>query len=47
MARQRTMRTVQVGSDNLMGAFKSIYETKCALLDKIVTFGTQIVMILL
>ena len=31
----------------LVGAFKSIYEMKCALLDKIVNFGTQIVEIIL
>ena len=30
-----------------MGALKSIYEMKCALLDKIVNFGTQIVEIIL
>ena len=27
----------------IVGALKSIYEMKCALLDKIVNFGTQIV----
>ena len=32
---------------SLVGALKSIYETKCALLDKIVNFCTQIVKILL
>ena len=31
----------------LVGALKSIYEMKCALLDKIVNFGTQIVEIFL
>ena len=31
----------------LVGALKSIYEMKCALLDKIVNFGTQIVKIFL
>ena len=30
-----------------MVALESIYETKCALLDKIMSFGTQIVKILL
>ena len=30
-----------------MGALKSIYEMKCALLDKIVNFGTHIVEIFL
>ena len=30
-----------------MGALKSIYEMRCALLDKIVNFGTQIVEIIL
>ena len=29
----------------VVGAHKSIYEMKCALLDKIVNFGTQIVRI--
>ena len=31
----------------LVGALKSIYEMKCALLDKIVNFGTHIVEIFL
>ena len=31
----------------IVGSLKSIYEMKCALLDKIVNFGTQIVEILL
>ena len=31
----------------IVGALKSIYEMKCALLDKIVNFGTQIVKIFL
>ena len=29
--------------NELVGALKSIYEIKCALVDKIVNFGTQIV----
>ena len=32
---------------SIVGALKSIYEMKCALLDKIVNFGTQIVEIFL
>ena len=32
---------------HIVGALKSIYELKCALLDKIVNFGTQIVEIIM
>ena len=38
---------VKPGPVLLVGALKSIYEMKCALLDKIVNFGTQIVKIFL
>ena len=33
--------------ESIVGALKSIYEMKCALLDKIVNFGTQIAKIFL
>ena len=42
-----TIVKVTLNLSLLVGALKSIYEMKCALLDKILNFGTQIVKIFL